>query len=187
MKVNFKKLFLFLALSFVLMILGLGLVAPREFKVERSIAIHKPKKIVFEHLRFLKNHDRGNTWVKKDPNVKKQYRGVDGTVGFIAAWQGNNEVGVAEQEIKQIVEGARVDFEVRMEKPFKSSFLTYVMTESNNQSGPNETQVTLGMSDRMTFPINGISLFFAPVKEISKDMDDSLANLKGLLESDTGR
>lgn len=56
-----------------------------------------------------------------DPNMKKDFRGTDGTVGFVYAWDGNKKAGKGEQEIKKITEGERVDVEVRFEKPLKES------------------------------------------------------------------
>ena len=55
-----------------------------------------------------------------DPQAKKTFTGIDGTVGFIMAWDSKNkEAGKGEQEIKKIAEGQRVDFEIRFEKPFE--------------------------------------------------------------------
>lgn len=35
-----------------------------------------------------------------DPNMEKEFKGTDGTVGFIYGWNGNKEGGEGEQEIK---------------------------------------------------------------------------------------
>ncbi len=41
-----------------------------------------------------------------DPLMKKQFKGTDGTVGFLYAWDSqNNEVGKGEQEIERIKDG----------------------------------------------------------------------------------
>ena len=44
-----------------------------------------------------------------DPNIKTDFRGTDGTVGFISAWDSNNikNVGKGEQEILNMVDGGR--------------------------------------------------------------------------------
>ena len=37
-----------------------------------------------------------------DRNVKKSFKGTDGTVGFVAAWDSDNKkVGKGEQEVKK--------------------------------------------------------------------------------------
>ena len=63
--------------------------------------------------RLVKDHDAWSPWMRKDPSIVKQYRGTDGTVGFVQSWSGNKEVGVGEQEIKNISEGSRIDYELR--------------------------------------------------------------------------
>ena len=40
-----------------------------------------------------------------DPNMKKSYSDIDGTVGFIYAWDGNKEAGKGEQESKTSSKG----------------------------------------------------------------------------------
>lgn len=34
-----------------------------------------------------------------DPNMRKNFKGTDGTVGFCYAWDGNKKAGKGEQEI----------------------------------------------------------------------------------------
>src|SRR5678815_5858519 len=77
----------------------LGFVAPTDLNVEREVVINRPKDDVFNDLRLMKSHDSWSPWMRKDPNIVKQYTGADGTVGFVQSWSGNNEVGVGEQEI----------------------------------------------------------------------------------------
>ncbi len=54
-----------------------------------------------------------------DPNLKKDFRGTDGTVVFVFAWHGNKQAGEGEQEIKSIREGERLDLEIRFVRPFE--------------------------------------------------------------------
>jgi hypothetical protein len=64
-----------------------------------------------------------------DPNMKTEFRGSDGTEGFISAWESDNKnVGQGEQEILKIVNGERVDYEIRFIKPFKSTSWAYITT-----------------------------------------------------------
>ena len=42
-----------------------------------------------------------------DPDMKREFKGMDGTVGFIYAWNGNKRAGEGEQEIKTIEEGKK--------------------------------------------------------------------------------
>src|SRR6478752_388083 len=98
--------------------LVIALFVKNEYDVERAVTINKPKEEVFNYVKYLKNQDNYSKWVMIDPNMKKDFKGTDGTAGFIYAWDGNSKAGKGEQEIKNIKEGERVDVEVRFIKPF---------------------------------------------------------------------
>ena len=69
-------------------------------RAEREITIKKPRHEVFDYIKIPKNQENYNKWVMMDPNLKKDFRGTDGTVGFVFAWHGNKQAGEGEQENK---------------------------------------------------------------------------------------
>jgi hypothetical protein len=84
----------------------------KEYKVDREIIINKPKEVVYDYAKFLKNQDNYSVWMKIDPNVKKEYRGTDASVGFVSAWSSDNkDLGKGEQEILGIKDGERIDYD----------------------------------------------------------------------------
>jgi hypothetical protein len=178
------KIFLIIVATIILIIAVLGIAAPKEFKLERSIVINKPVAEVFSHLNLLKNHDQWNAWTKKDPNIKKEFKGTDGTVGFTSFWVSEDpEIGTGEQEIKNIVENQKLETEIRLKKPFEASFSSYMTTEPEAAS---QTKVVMGMYSKIPFPMNVISFIFnvcaGQQQKIIKNMDASLGDLKSLLE-----
>jgi len=48
----------------ILLLLILALIAPKTYDVSRSVVVEKPRKEVFEYLRFLKNMDDWSPWAK---------------------------------------------------------------------------------------------------------------------------
>ncbi|MBC7488181.1 MAG: hypothetical protein H7282_15680 [Cytophagaceae bacterium] len=77
-----------------------GLFIKKEYSIERVVFIGQPKKKVFEFIKILNNQDHYNKWWMDDPQPKKTLKGIDGTVGFITAWDnGGQQKG--EQEIKK--------------------------------------------------------------------------------------
>lgn len=103
----------------------------KSYDVEREIVINKPKSEVFGYIKLLRNQNYYSKWAQVDPNMTKTYRGTDGVVGFVSAWDSTNEeVGTGEQEIIAIKEGERIDFELRFIKPFKATEPAYMLTES---------------------------------------------------------
>src|SRR4051812_41958837 len=90
-------------------IITLGLIIAffmkREHYVNREIIINAPRQKVFDFLRFLENQEKFNKYAMTDPDRKKEFKGTDGTVGFIYSWSGNKKAGVGEKEIMNIIEG----------------------------------------------------------------------------------
>lgn len=163
----------------VVLFLLIALFVKSEYNIGRSIIINKPRNEVFNYIKHLKNQDYFNKWVMMDPNLKKEFKGVDGTEGFIYAWEGNKRAGKGEQEIKRIAEGERLDVELRFVKPFEAVAHAPFVTESVNG---NQTKLSWGMSSRMKYPMNIMLLFMNMDKLLGKDLELSLGNLKGILE-----
>ncbi len=163
----------------VLIVAILGVIAPKDFEVEREIIINKPKQTVFNELKMVKNHESWSPWAKLDPNVKKEYRGVDGTVGFVFAWAGNKNIGVGEQEIKNLVDGERIDFELRFKEPMVATNEAYLVTEA---VGDNQTKVKWGMKGHNSFPANIFCFVFNMKAELAKSFDEGLASFRSQLE-----
>ncbi len=164
-----------IALPFVL-----AMFTKKSYSIERSILINRPVNVVFDYLKHIKNQDQFSKWVQMDPNMKKEYRGTDGTVGFVYAWNGNKQAGEGEQEIKRIVENRKLDIEVTFIRPFAVVAKTPFTTEAVEV---NETRVTWGMSSAMNYPMNIMLLFMNMEKLLGKDLEFSLQQLKDKLEN----
>lgn len=148
--------------------------------VEREIIINKPKAEVFEYIKFLRNQDNYSKWNMMDPDMKKTYKGTDGTIGFISAWESKMEnVGAGEQEIVNMIDGERIDMKLRFKVPFESQNDAYMITEdmSNNQ-----TKVKWGFKGAFPYPFNLMGLFMDMEKAVGGDLEVGLQNLKNLLE-----
>ncbi|MCC5914269.1 MAG: SRPBCC family protein [Balneolaceae bacterium] len=167
-------------LLLVAALFGASFIADTEFETERSIVIDKPIAEVFEYVRYLENQYEYSVWGSIDPDLKKEFRGTDGTVGFLSAWEGNEEAGSGEQEIIAISEGERIDYELRFFEPFESTALSFMETEEVDE---NSTRVTWGMSGSFSRPMNAILLFMDLESAIGDDYERGLNNLKELLEN----
>jgi len=171
------KKVLYVIIGLVVVVCIVGLLAPKDNSIEREVTINKPLDVVWPYVKSLKNQDEWSVWAKMDPNMKKSYRGTDGTVGFVSAWEGNDDVGSGEQEIKGIVEMQRIDYELRFLKPFEATNQTHMITES---AGENQSRVKWGFASHSPFPMNIMMLFMKG--SLIKDFDQGLANLKANLE-----
>jgi hypothetical protein len=154
-------------------------VTPTDYKVEREITINKPRADVLAYTKMLKNQNDWGPWVKKDPAIKMDYKGNDGEVGFVSAWESKLEdVGVGEQEIKKITNN-EIDTEIRFKVPFESTNQGYMMFD---EVSPTQTKVKWGMSGSFARPMNLMMLAMDMDKEVGKDFNEGLTNLKSILE-----
>ena len=173
-------LVLYIILGVVVLILILAAIAPKNYDVSRSIEINRPKSIVFEYLKSLQKQDEWSPWGKRDPNMDKEFKGTDGQVGAISRWKGNKDVGEGEQEITNIVDGERIDSELRFLKPFKSTSDAYIITK---EVDVNVTKVVWGFSGNNKFPMSIMMLFMNMDKAVGKDFEEGLDSLKQILEN----
>ena len=169
---------LYIILGILAIILLAAAVMPKAFNVSADIVIEKPVREVFNYVKLLKNQERYSVWVMADPNIKLEYKGTDGTVGFISSWQSENKnVGIGAQEIKAIKENERYDVEIRFEKPFKATNQAYTTTVALDE---NRSKVTTVFNGSNPFPMN---LMVPMIKKmLLKDMNKNMATLKRILE-----
>ena len=170
---------LYIILGIIAALLLAGLFIPKGMKATREIVINKPNAEVFNYVKQLKNQDNYSKWGSMDPNMKKEYKGTDATVGFVSAWEGNKKVGQGEQEIISIEEGRKLNTELRFIKPFKSVSQSSMTTEAIND---NSTKVSWGFEGSMNYPLNVMKLFMNMEKSIGNDFSTGLSNLKALME-----
>lgn len=162
----------------ILLLLIIALFMKKRYNTHREITIRLPKQKVFDYLKQIRNQDNFNKWIMIDPNMKKEYRGTDGTVGFVYAWNGNKEAGEGEQEIKAIVEGKVIEMELRFVRPFAGIANAKMTTESLSD---NQTKVIWNTASEIKYPLNIMLPMI--VKMLEKDMNTSLVTLKSNLEN----
>lgn len=171
-------------LVILILIVAIVLVAayfmPKNYAIEREITINKPVDTVFNYVKYLKNQNQFSVWANIDPKMKSTYKGTDGTVGSISAWESEvKEVGVGEQEITNITEGKRIDFALRFKKPMEDIAVGFMSTES---VAGNQTKVKWGISGVMPYPMNIMLPMMKMDQMIGNDLQKGLENLKDKLE-----
>jgi len=114
----------------------------------------------------------------KDPNMKKNYSGTDGTKGFVYSWDSKDKnVGAGSQEITNISEGSRIDYELRFIRPMQNTAISSFIL---NKTSENNTLVTWTFRCPTKFPMS----LFTPIFKnmLGKQLNTGLQNLKELLE-----
>lgn len=172
-----KKVLIALGILIAIPLL-VALFMSKDYALEREVTINKPKQVVFDYVKYLKNQNNYSTWNRMDPDMKQSYRGTDGAPGFVSAWE-SKMVGDGEQEIKKITEGERVDTELRFKGMFAAISPAYMTTEAVSDS---VTKVKWGMEGHMAYPMNFMQVFMSMEDMIGTEYEKSLLTLKGILE-----
>ena len=161
----------------IALLLIISLFMRKEHYVNREIIINAPRQKVFDYIKLLKNQDMFNKHAMAAPDRKREFKGTDGTVGYIYAWSGDKNAGVGEKEIKNIIEGKKIETEIRFVKPMTA--IAQVIMETTSLTD-NQTKVNWSNAGTLKYPVN----IFIPMmeKSVAKDMDSSLLTLKGILE-----
>jgi hypothetical protein len=164
--------------SLVVLLLIIALFIRKEHYVKREIIINAPVQKVFDYVRMLENQDKFNKHAMAGADRQREYKGTDGTVGFIYSWKGDKKAGEGEKEIKNIIEGKKVETEIRFIKPMSATASITMETESLSD---NQTRVSWSNAGTLKYPVN----IMVPMMEkmLPKDMDESLGTLKKILEN----
>jgi uncharacterized protein YndB with AHSA1/START domain len=150
----------------------------KTMSVRQEIVIDRPGMVVYDYVRNLRHQPEFSTWAQLDPNMTTEYRGVDGEIGSVYAWNSDDEgVGVGEMEIKELDPGKRIAMELRFTSPMQSSDPTEITLES---MGENRTRLVQTYEGKMAYPLN----LLIPMVEatVNDGMSGTLANLKNILE-----
>ena len=174
---NIIIIILLIVAGIIGLLLLIALFMKKEHYVKREIIINAPRQKVFDYVKLLKNQDEFNKHAMAGPDRKREFKGTDGTVGYIYSWSGDKNAGVGEKEIKNIIEGKRIEMEIRFVKPMTASASIIMDTESLSDD---QTKVSWGNAGVLKYPFN----IMIPMmeKHVKKDMNISLSTLKNILE-----
>ena len=161
----------------IALLLLIALFMKREHYVKREIIINAPRQKVFDYVKLLRNQDEFNKHAMAGPDRKREFKGTDGTVGYIYAWSGDKNAGVGEKEIKNISEGKKIEMEIRFVKPMAATASIIMETRSLSED---QTSVSWSNAGKLNYPLN--ILIPMMEKHVAKDMDSSLSTLKNILE-----
>ncbi len=170
---------LLIVLLLLVIIIGLiAIIVPKKASLEHSIFIQASPENVYPHLVFFEKRNAWYPWYKLDPDIETTTEGTDGEVGSISSWKGNNKVGEGYQKLILSQPYERVEHELEFIKPFKSEAKAY-HTLTREADG---TRVTWGFESPMPVPSNIFAFFMQLEKNLAKNYDKGLAELKKIVE-----
>ncbi|MGE0340486.1 MAG: SRPBCC family protein [Xanthobacteraceae bacterium] len=155
-----------------------GLFLPRKYAISRETVVARPAREVFDFMKLLKNQERYSTYMRADPAMKTEYRGIDGTEGASVSWESNDRnVGKGEQEIRALEDGKRIEIEIRFAWPFQSA--DPLVTEIEEIS-PQKTRIRNIYRGKIRYPYN--LLVWWVMAKVRENMQTSLDNAKAEME-----
>lgn len=168
------KYILFGILGLVILIVIVGLLAPNDFKVEKSITINAPASDIHPYLANLRLQSEWSVWAAMDPDQKETFEGVDGAPGSKHSWEGEI-TGKGYQEIVSLTP-TRIETNLVFTDPYESQADVYFSLQEKGS----ETEVTWGFDSEMPFPMNIFTLFGD--MGVGDDFQKGLENLKTKVE-----
>ena len=174
------KILLIVIAAIIIVPLVIALFAKKDYSIEKEITINRPLVEVFDYVVILRNQDNFSVWMDMDQDVRQNFRGTDGTVGFVSAWESDDKnVGSGEQEITAIIPYQRIEYELRFIEPFESVSQAYMTTEALSDD---QTLVKWGFTGKMNYPMNLMLVVMDFEGMIGNDLQTGLDNLKVILE-----
>jgi len=164
----------FVALLILLAVIGLLL--PRNIRVERSVSIARPASLIYATVNSFQLFSQWSPWQNLDPNMRQTTEGARDGVGAKLVWAGNDKVGSG----SQLITASTPDRSVASDIDF-------------GKMGVAKSTIILvpqGASTRVTWTLDidmgagPIGHYFGLVMDrmIGKDYEKGLSKLKTLVE-----
>lgn len=176
-----RKFLRFIGILLLIIVLGvviLGLIAPKDFGVERTVMVDAPTAVVEKQMLLYQNFPNWSPWQHLDSNMKSEVVGPEMTPGTKYVWAGNDDVGSGEMVIKEATPG-EIKYEMNFKEPWESHADGYWRVEAD---GDGKTKAIWGFTTHASFPWNGLMMVMGMEKMLAKDFDKGLANLKAVAE-----
>jgi effector-binding domain-containing protein len=176
------KIFLFIILFLVALVAVLGIMAPKEYRVERSMTVAASRDVVFENIKYWNKWQAWLPWAKDDSTMNITYSGVDGVVGSGYRWTGET-AGSGEMTATALKPNEEIGYHLKFITPYESQADGYVRI-ADAEGG---TKVTWAMFGKDPFPWNIMMLFMNMDKMIGKDFERGLTMLKQISEKEDAK
>ncbi len=181
-------------LRFIVILLGiviagflvLGLIAPKDITIERSVTINAGDAAVAEQMFHFANFKNWSPFHELDTNMKTEIIGKDGK-NATYSWQGNDKAGVGNMVLTSVIHGEmngrnthQANIDLNFIKPMEGHAKTIWRVEG---TGERQSKATWIYQDRYGYPWNGLMMIVGMKKMMEKEFDKGLNKLKTYIES----
>ncbi|OSZ81107.1 hypothetical protein CAP36_07680 [Chitinophagaceae bacterium IBVUCB2] len=177
---KFFRLFIFFLLSVIIIIAVMTFMLPTTQKISRSTIIKAPAASIYNYIEKLENFNNWAVWTLEDSSATYTLTGTDGKVGAVTEWKGHPEIsGEGKIEIVTLEKDRKIVQHFYFIKPKKIDATSTMLL---NETEKSTTTVTWDFSIATPRPWNIFNLFSSIDKQIGKDFEDGLSNLKTIIE-----
>jgi polyketide cyclase/dehydrase/lipid transport protein len=170
---------LYVIAGLIALILIIAALIGTAWNFEKSITISAPVEKIWENINSLQALNRWNPWIAKDPNIKIEYSGTDGTLGAKFSWlSADKNVGEGSQTIVKITDKSELLSRVDFIKPFAGTGNAFMRLAPEGSA----TKATWRMESSTPYPMNFIKIFGVIEKNMDRDFNAGLNKLKEICE-----
>ncbi len=178
----FKKIGLFL-LAVVVVLAVVVATRPAHFSIQRSATMQAPAEVGYGYVSDLHQFQQWSPWEKLDPAMTTSFAGPSTGVSSSYSWKGNDKVGEGKMTIKELRAPEYVAIDLDFLAPMKMTNLT----EFKLKPAAEGVAVTWTMSGDNGFVGKAFSMVMDMDKEVGKDFEGGLSQLKTLSEAEAKR
>lgn len=175
------KKIVFGLLVVVIVVVLIGFMLPRQFKVERAIAVSAPVVVVYPLVSAPANWQQWSVWAQRDKSMLMTFSGVGAGKGAKWAWQSTQE-GNGEMEFVDEVSMQKLVYRLKLADTSLVSSGSLVLASTGAAATNVVWTIDGDLGNNPFFRYFG--LFMDQV--IGKDVDASLLQLKALAEKTAG-
>ena len=162
--------------AIVVLLLGIGLILPSTFKVQRSIDVSAAPDKIYPLIADPREWKKWSAWNTRDPAMKIAYSGPPSGNGAKWTWESTSE-GSGEMTFTAAVPNQRIDYSL-----FFPDFGMRSAGEMKLEPAGSGTRVT--WANQGDVGANPINRYFAQAMDrlVGSDFETGLKNLKALAE-----
>ncbi len=162
----------------IAIVLGLAVMRPDTFRVQRSIDINAPADKIFPLINDYRNWGSWSPYEHVDPDMQRTFSGAPSGKGSIYEWRGNKNIGHGRMEILDATTPSKIVIKLDFFSPFEA----HNMAEFTMQPKGGATNVTWAMHGPVPFMAKIIHMFMNMDRMVGGQFQQGLVSMKAVAE-----
>ena len=160
----------------IAIVLGLAVMRPDTFRVQRSIDINAPADKIFPLINDYRNWGSWSPYEHVDPDMQRTFSGAPSGKGSIYEWRGNKNIGHGRMEILDTTTPSKIVIKLDFFSPFEA----HNMAEFTMQPKGGATNVTWAMHGPVPFMAKIIHMFMNMDRMVGGQFQQGVVSMKAV-------